>query len=242
MKNLYKIEDELYIISDNENINENDYIITKDDRLVQVSYLLSKDLEGASKVILTTNALLIKYGVQAIDDEFLEWFVKNPSCESVDVNKICNNCGDIDCIHAICRSQIAKTKGDTYKIIIPKEEFSKDEIDKFFVDMVCNPKEESKPFKQMEQLTEVDWEKFKKSPFPSKKVPKQETLTNDTDSHSWGFETFEIIKTEEDAKIFVETMENIPEPNDKLKKAFRDFNKQETLEEAKDRKYPFKKK
>ena len=62
--------------------------------------------------------------------------------------------------------------------------------------------------------------------------PKQETLTNDTDSHSWGFENFEIIKTEEDAKIFVETMENIPEPNDKLKKAFRDFNKQETLEEV----------
>lgn len=28
MKNLYKIENELYIISDNENINENDYIIT----------------------------------------------------------------------------------------------------------------------------------------------------------------------------------------------------------------------
>lgn len=62
--------------------------------------------------------------------------------------------------------------------------------------------------------------------------PKQETFTNDTDSDSWGFENFEVIKTKEDAKIFVETMENIPEPNDKLKKAFRDFNKQETLEEA----------
>ena len=58
----------------------------------------------------------------------------------------------------------------------------------------------------------------------------EESLTNDTDSHSWGFENFEVIKTEEDAKIFVETMENIPEPNDKLKKTFKDFNKQETLE------------
>lgn len=56
---------------------------------------------------------------------------------------------------------------------------------------------------------------------------KKETLTNDTDSHSCGFENFEVIETEEDAKIFVETMENIPEPNDKLKKAFRDFSKQE---------------
>ena len=75
----------IYIASDVTDINENDYIITQDGRLVQVSYLLSKDLEGASKVILTTDQDLIKDGVQAIDDEFLEWFVKNPSCEGVEV-------------------------------------------------------------------------------------------------------------------------------------------------------------
>jgi hypothetical protein len=85
MKNLYKIEDELYIISNNEAINENDHIITQDGRLVEVSYLLSKDVQGGHKVILTTNKLLIKDGVQAIDDEFLQWFVKNPSCEFVDI-------------------------------------------------------------------------------------------------------------------------------------------------------------
>jgi len=73
----------IYITSDNADINENDYIITKDGRLVEVSYLLSKDLEGASKIILTTDQDLIADGVQAIDDEFLEWFVKNPSCEEV---------------------------------------------------------------------------------------------------------------------------------------------------------------
>jgi hypothetical protein len=37
------------------------------------------------KIILTTDQDLIKDGVQAIDDEFLEWFVKNPSCEFVEV-------------------------------------------------------------------------------------------------------------------------------------------------------------
>ena len=37
------------------------------------------------KIILTTDQDLIKDGVQAIDDEFLEWFVKNPSCEEVEV-------------------------------------------------------------------------------------------------------------------------------------------------------------
>jgi hypothetical protein len=35
------------------------------------------------KIILTTDQDLIKDGVQAIEDEFLEWFVKNPSCEEV---------------------------------------------------------------------------------------------------------------------------------------------------------------
>ena len=36
------------------------------------------------KIILTTDQYLIKDGVQAIDDKFLEWFVKNPSCEWVE--------------------------------------------------------------------------------------------------------------------------------------------------------------
>ena len=84
MKNLYKIEDELYIISNTENISENCWIITEG-RLVQVSYLLSNEVAKGNKVILTTNKLLIKNGVQAIDDDFLEWFVKNPSCERVEI-------------------------------------------------------------------------------------------------------------------------------------------------------------
>jgi hypothetical protein len=37
-----------------------------------------------SKIILTTDPDLIADGVQAIDDEFLEWFVNNPSCEYVE--------------------------------------------------------------------------------------------------------------------------------------------------------------
>jgi hypothetical protein len=39
-------------------------------------------------IILTTDQDLIKDSVQAIDDEFLEWFVNNPSCKSVEVIKI----------------------------------------------------------------------------------------------------------------------------------------------------------
>ena len=85
MKNLYKIEDELYIISNTENVDENCWIIT-DGKLVQVSYLLSDEVAKGNKIILTTNKLLIKDGVQAIDDEFLEWFSsKNGNVNFVEV-------------------------------------------------------------------------------------------------------------------------------------------------------------
>jgi hypothetical protein len=43
--------------------------------------------EWLKKIILTTDPELIKNGVQAINDAFLEWFVKNPSCEWVEVEK-----------------------------------------------------------------------------------------------------------------------------------------------------------
>ena len=101
MKNLYKIQDELYVVSNNEDVSENCWIITSG-KLVQVSCLLSDEVAKGFKVILTTNKLLIKDGVQAIDDEFLEWFVKNPSCEFVETEHI----GYVS----------------AYNIIIPKEE------------------------------------------------------------------------------------------------------------------------
>ena len=62
------------------------------------------------KIILTTDDQLIKDGVQEIDDEFLEWFVKNPSCERVEVEK-----GFPD------GTSYGYNFID-YKIIIPKEE------------------------------------------------------------------------------------------------------------------------
>jgi hypothetical protein len=114
----------IYITNDEE-INENDYIITKDGRLVQVSYLLSKDLEGASKVILTTDQDLINDGVQAIDDEFLEWFVKNPSCEKVETEKWFDT-SYIDL--GIGKVYHNNPTIPLYKIIIPKEEIKLEEV------------------------------------------------------------------------------------------------------------------
>jgi hypothetical protein len=63
------------------------------------------------KVILTTDQDLIADGVQAIDDEFLEWFIKNPSCESVVVNFNYKK---------FRWSELNKSQ--CYKIIIPQEE------------------------------------------------------------------------------------------------------------------------
>ena len=40
------------------------------------------------KIILTTDQDLINDGVQEIDDEFLEWFVKNPNCDFVRTLKV----------------------------------------------------------------------------------------------------------------------------------------------------------
>lgn len=89
----------IYITSDEE-IKKGDSVILKSGRLTKVeleegilgfqtidgiAFLYFR--EGDKKIILTTDQDLIKDGVQAIDGEFLEWFVKNPSCESVDVEK-----------------------------------------------------------------------------------------------------------------------------------------------------------
>ena len=61
-------------------------------------------LDENKKIILTTDQDLIKNGVQSIDDEFLEWFVKNPSCEEVEI------------FNAVGYTQTL------YFIVIPKEE------------------------------------------------------------------------------------------------------------------------
>jgi hypothetical protein len=81
----------IYITSD-EVIKEGDwctdgsYLIQATTKLVGAQGLF--DRRDWKKVILTTNPTLIRDGVQCIDDEFLEWFVKNPTCEFVEIDKI----------------------------------------------------------------------------------------------------------------------------------------------------------
>ena len=142
MKNLYKIEDELYIISSSEKIKENNQSFKQGlngDWFYNTIYnFITKtgDITPYDfKIILTTNKLLIKDSVQAIDDEFLEWFVKNPSCEEVyveeeDYSQKCRECGETVKRGYNCKKGcfmksgnfILTDKNIKYKIIIPKEE------------------------------------------------------------------------------------------------------------------------
>lgn len=64
------------------------------------------------KIILTTDPDLIADCVQKIDDEFLEWFIKNSRCKSIEVIE--------DIIDS--KNSLEFTPLFGYRIIIPKEE------------------------------------------------------------------------------------------------------------------------
>jgi hypothetical protein len=107
----------IYITSDEE-IKDMDWYISSDAKLLQFTGRnVLGDKFKAPKIILTTDDQdLIKDGVQAIDDEFLEWFVKNPSCDYVEVKEKQHFESDkskrINPLNGVYYS---------YKIIIPQE-------------------------------------------------------------------------------------------------------------------------
>ena len=108
----------IYITSDEE-IKEGDYAYYMAGFMVQKVYLgvNVSTLKAHKKIILTTDQDLIKDGVKPIPDEFLEWFVKNPSCEEVEVENIPNNSWGFD---------LEEPMNLGYKIIIPKEKPKQD--------------------------------------------------------------------------------------------------------------------
>jgi len=113
----------LYITSD-EDIKEGDWVIAIEgiwkNTITKITGTPITDVW--MKIILTTDPDLIAEGVQPIDDEFLEWFVKNPNCEYVEVEKAV--------IKHIPWDKELGSKYDFekgypvtgYKIIIPQEE------------------------------------------------------------------------------------------------------------------------
>lgn len=123
-ENTHNINKHIYITSDKE-IKEGDWVIFNELEIVKCTYskngefLFSEPLTSSSnhhfsyfkKIILTTDQDLINDGVQAIDDEFLNWFVKNPSCDFVRTLKV----------------PYFDESSHSYLLVIPKEE-SKQEL------------------------------------------------------------------------------------------------------------------
>ena len=102
MKNIHKINNNIYITSDEE-IKKDEYYLDLTHNIVMQSVFYPSSDKNCKKIILTTDQDLIKDGVQDIDDEFLEWYVQNLSCEKVKIESW-------------------QTKGEwdlDYKIIIP---------------------------------------------------------------------------------------------------------------------------
>jgi hypothetical protein len=127
-------------ITDNSKIREGDWFLNTlnnqvnkcDDLIYEKNVNLSS---WCKKIILTTDQDLIKNGVQAIDDDFLEWFVKNPSCEEVEVDE--KTFDEIEIELNIHRHDIGLTNtefdewlkngGQLYKIIFPPKKELKTE-------------------------------------------------------------------------------------------------------------------
>lgn len=130
----------IYITSDEE-IKEGDWWLnlkTNDvDKCTHKSEVLlynSEKYEYIKKIILTTDQDLIKDGVQAIDDDFLEWYVKNPSCEFIETKHIIKEYVDEQDAYGY--------DVDYHTIIIPEEEPKQE--NKVLVEMQQIPKGESK--------------------------------------------------------------------------------------------------
>ncbi len=111
----------IYITSD-EKPKTGDWSVYQNDKI----HKCMQDIVGDTfkKIILTTDQDLIADGVQPIADEFLEWYVNNPSCEQVEV--------EIETTSIqLPQQQLSENSYDlafrwinkkVYKIIIPKEE------------------------------------------------------------------------------------------------------------------------
>jgi hypothetical protein len=129
-KELYRdygkeVNQNIYITSDGE-IKERDWCI---DVIHNAICKRNSDnyRKQYKKIILTTDPDLIKNGVQAIPDDFLEWFIENQGCEFVEVER------EKSVGYTEDRARVFYGK---LKIIIPKEEPNPFELPKALPDDV----------------------------------------------------------------------------------------------------------
>jgi hypothetical protein len=119
MPNISDSENQHIYITSDEEIKEDDYYLGDDNHIY---CLVTTVNSNGKKIILTTDQDLIADGVQAIDDEFLEWFIQNPSCESIEVKHFGTCCGN----QSITQCINCEKYNPIYKNIIPQEESKQD--------------------------------------------------------------------------------------------------------------------
>jgi hypothetical protein len=82
-QNIYITSDEKFIRD--EYVTDGIEVIQASPKLVDAQGLVNR--RGWKKIVLTTDSDLIKDGIQEISDGVIEWLVKNPSCEEVEIGK-----------------------------------------------------------------------------------------------------------------------------------------------------------
>jgi hypothetical protein len=135
------INQHIYITSDEE-IKEGDWVIKisslyKGGGITQKYSFIDAQFEDIifKKIILTTDKSLDC--VQPIDDEFLEWFVKNPNCEFVDLDTF--------------------SMGDKvlYNVVFSKEEPKQETLEQAAESYICSNKFESPEGHGMTEVKEA---------------------------------------------------------------------------------------
>ena len=131
LKDVGYIPQHIYITSEEKTLSNNgDYYLGHPDYNKIHKWNLITQV-WINKIVLTTDDQLIADGVQAIDDEFLEWFVKNANESGVPFDRCEVKSWTIDKEWDKVHTQFNpiyphKTK---YKIIIPQEEPKKETLE-----------------------------------------------------------------------------------------------------------------
>jgi hypothetical protein len=147
----------------NNAINVNKPVFVKSEDIHSIKQIYGDKPRHLEKIVLTIDQDLINdnpflytlpisnSGVQDIPDEFLEWFMNNPKCEEVEVQK-----------EKVILGEVAGTTYTdfNYKIIIPKEQIISSEEDaKIFVNAINNPPEPNDELKEaFEKYANQEWE------------------------------------------------------------------------------------
>ena len=211
----------IYITNDEE-IKEGDwYFITESISKCESKYEANDLTDICKKIILTTDQDLINDGVQAIDDEFLEWFVKNPSCEFVEWSS-----------EKIEGSFDGEDWKFNYGIVIPKEEPKQELLPDFkitknifdFVNDLSDTKKEESTLESAkpdwdsligavldEPLTSWDEPKKERKPWGFCETPEEKCTMNYCDEN--GCQNRKRVLVEPKQETLEEVAANLADPN-----------------------------